>query len=183
VAPRLLVDAKQAIEAQARYVTLNVAANIFGAALAGVALFFFTLAAFVWAQSEAGTILASLALGFVYLALSVGVYLRARRRARRAVAERPKLAQRFLLGEAESSERGLSWLGAPVAIAAGIEILRRLGARRLIPVFTLAAVMIATLQAKPAPAEDADLEKKPEAEEENGGASRRERAPPRGTSG
>jgi hypothetical protein len=141
--PRLLDEAKQAIEERARSVGVTVAIDALAALLAAVSFFFFTLAVFVWAAAQFGGVVAGLALGVVYLALAAGVLARARRRTRSLAAP----AQRAVGAGHGSEHEDADWLVAPTAIAGAIEILRRIGANRLIPAFALTAVAIAAAQA------------------------------------
>lgn len=112
---------------------------------AAVSLFFFTLAVFVWAQDRFGTVATSLALGFLYLMLSVGLYISHRKIQRAEIAPRPEPAQTPFA--ALGSDMNPEWLTAPVVIAAGIEVLRRIGASRMIPAFALSAVAVAAAHA------------------------------------
>lgn len=144
--PPLLETAKQAIEARARRFGVSVVVDVAALIFIVVALFFFTLAVFVLAQRAYGTVAASLMLGGGFLALGAGLVLVARRIARRATPALPRPEPARLLGSAVSASQGQEWLVAPVVIAAGIEILRRLGASRLIPAFALSAVAVAAAQ-------------------------------------
>jgi membrane associated rhomboid family serine protease len=140
----LLDSAKQAIEARARRIGVSVAVDVVALLFFVVALFFFTLAAFILAQDAFGTVTASLALGGAYVAFGLGSVLAARRIARRAVpAEHAEPARLFGRANAGQSPE---WLAAPVVIAAGVEIMRRLGANRLIPAFALSAVALTAAQ-------------------------------------
>jgi hypothetical protein len=138
--------ARHAIEMRAKRLGLGVAIDAAAIVFAAVALGFFTHAAFVYAQREWGTIAASLALGAFYLTLAAALYLWSRRLAHRALAPRSEDPGRYLLTAATGSESRPEWLVAPVVIAAGIEVLRRFGARRLIPAFALSAVAVAAAQ-------------------------------------
>jgi membrane associated rhomboid family serine protease len=143
--PSLLESAKQAIEARARRIGVSVVVDVAALVFFVVALFFFTYAAFVLAQDAYGTVMASLALGGAYVALGLGLVLAARRIARRGVPAVPHAEPARLFGPADANQSP-EWLAAPVVIAGGVEILRRLGANRLIPAFALSAVALTAAQ-------------------------------------
>ena len=108
--------------------------------LAVVALFFFTLAAFVWIEDQYDAVIAGLALGIFFLALDVAVLTAAWFRCRsRSRAERETRA-----GLQQSLSRHDS-----LAIAAGTEVLRLFGAKRIFPALALSAVILGALQAAP----------------------------------
>lgn len=146
--PRLMEDARQAIGTRARFFGVSIAVDVVIGLLAVVSLFFFTLAAYSWAQVEYGPIGAAFAFGLLFLALAVVVFIAARIRSRRYSQAATANPTRYLLGAERGSESGSEWLVAPVGIATGIEILRKIGARRLIPAFALTAVVIAALAAR-----------------------------------
>lgn len=157
--PRLIDDAKHAIEERVKFIGVSVVVDIIVVVLAVVALFFFTLAGYVWAEAEYGALSASIGLGVLFTALALALLIAARVRARR-YAEAPARATpaRYLLANpAQSTDGGPEWLIAPVGIATGIEVLRKIGARRLIPAFALAAIAITAMQTSRA-------KSKPEAE-------------------
>lgn len=147
--PRLLDDAKNAIETRMKFIGVSVVVDVVIAVLAVVALFFFTLAGFTWVEAEYGAVAASLAFGALFLVLAVALFIAARIRARRFAEtelQAPGAARHMLSSPTHAPESGPEWLIAPVGIATGIEILRKIGARRLIPAFALSAVVITALQ-------------------------------------
>ena len=104
--------------------------------LAVTALFFFTLAAFIWAEDEYGLVAAALGLGIFFLALalvtSVTTAWVRRRRYSKRTGSTPQM-----LREANSN---------PVAITGSVEILRLMGERNLLPAVVLSAVILTALQ-------------------------------------
>ncbi|MBY6241958.1 phage holin family protein [Methylosinus sp. Sm6] len=144
--PPLVESARHAIEMRAKRLGLGVALDAAAILSAAVALFFFTYGAFVLADRQFGTVVASLLLGAFYLALAAALYVWSRRLAQQPVgAPRSDDTGKLLLAATAGGGRP-DWLVAPVVIAAGIEILRRVGARRLIPAFALSAVAVAAAQ-------------------------------------
>jgi len=116
------------------------------AVLAAVALFFFTLAAFVWAGSEYGVVAASLGLGVLYLGLAITVYV-----VSITLSSRPlRPVQRPHLLQNEVPDRTLHQTAVegvdPVAMAMGIEVLRLIGPKKALPAFALGALAVAALQ-------------------------------------
>jgi 4-amino-4-deoxy-L-arabinose transferase-like glycosyltransferase len=100
-------------------------------AAAVVALFFFSLAAFVFMSERYSTIVAALVLGGAYLVLALAALIWlgiARRRERREAAN-----QAAAVGAA-----GL--LQDPIVVSTGLEVLRALGSRKAAP---LVAVLLA----------------------------------------
>ena len=100
---------------------------------AAVALAFFSLAAFVWAQENYGTVEAALLLGAIFLLIAGAILLAAwvhyrRLRERVPVASSPPL-----------------WKD-PAILAAGVELVRIVGIRRTIPAIALGAVIVAALE-------------------------------------
>jgi hypothetical protein len=125
--------------------------------LAAVALFFFTLAAFIWAEGKYGAIVAGLGLGVFFFAFATAIFVAARAR-RRSLARQEQMRQ--ALQQAVLNERALSaidpkWWTSTVASAIGTEILRLIGAGRNAPEETprlvraigLSAVFLAALSA------------------------------------
>jgi hypothetical protein len=97
-----------------------------------IAFVFFVLAAFVWAERTYGTLEACLLLGGAFLAVAlviliVGLILR-RRAAKRAPRHNPH------------------WWKDPAILAAGIELVRIVGVRRIIPTVALGAVIVGALE-------------------------------------
>lgn len=146
--PRLIEDAKHALQERVKFIGVSVVVEVIVVLLAVVALFFFTLAGFVWAEAEYGALAASVGFGVLFAALAVALFIAARIRARRFAETGTGAAPaRYLAANpAQSTDGGPEWLIAPVGIATGIEVLRKIGARRLIPAFALAAVVISALQ-------------------------------------
>jgi hypothetical protein len=119
------------------------------AGAAGVAaLFFLSLGLFLWLQQIYGTIPASLALGGGYAALAlialIGVLIAQRQR---PVAARP----------AAAATQQQQWWADPVMLTTGIQVLRIIGRRRMLPL-AIAAVVAGFMfgdsikrQAKPPP--------------------------------
>lgn len=145
---KLIDEAKQLFEERARALRAEAIVALLVVALSIVSAFFFTVAAFVWAESEYGMIAASIGFGAVFAAAAAAIALVARIRARRRVAAAPIKARPYLL-EADARvapEANPEWWIAPVGIATGIEVLRKIGAPRLIPAFALSAVLVAALQ-------------------------------------
>jgi uncharacterized membrane protein YbhN (UPF0104 family) len=109
--------------------------------LAAVALFFITLAAFIWAEDQYGEVIAGLGLGVIFLAFAAAVFmvvwLRRCTRSRRGREARMGLQQAPPSGHDS------------VAMAAGIEVLRLIGARGIFPALVLSAVILAVLEAAP----------------------------------
>jgi hypothetical protein len=133
----LIQDAKRAV-----YDTVKLAcvAMVLGL-LAAVALFFLTLAAFIWAEAQYGEVIACLGLGVIYLALAaagfIAVWLRRRTHSRREQEARMGLQQAPPSGHDS------------VAMAAAIEVLRLIGAKRIFPALVLSAGILNILQAAP----------------------------------
>ena len=94
-------------------------------AAAVVALFFFSLAAFVFMSERYGTVIAALVLGGAYLvpALAALIWLGTLRRKQRKEAE--------IQAAAAVSPAGL--LQDPMVVSTGLELLRALGSRKAAP--------------------------------------------------
>ena len=103
--------------------------------LAAAALFFLTLAAFIWAEDEFGALAAAAGIGVLFLALAL-VLAAAVRLKRRPVSSR---AERQAVQMAEDGR----------AAAAAIEVLRLLGPRDVFPALALSAVILAATQTVP----------------------------------
>ena len=110
--------------------------------LAAVALFFITLAVYIWADEEYGAVAAGLGLGIFFLALAAAMFITVWFR-RRSVSRREtpedlsyQALQRTLLDGNDD---------IAIAMATSIEILRLIGARRLMPALALTAVVMAAL--------------------------------------
>jgi hypothetical protein len=127
---------------RATYDTLKLAcAGMVIGLLAAVAVFFITRAAFVWAEGEYGAVAAGLGLGVFFLALAVAIFVTVRFR-RRSLSRQKDL-------RCQELQQTLLDAHDPVAMAAGIEILRLVGARKIIPALALSAVILAALQSVP----------------------------------
>jgi hypothetical protein len=97
-----------------------------------LSFFFFLYAAFVWAERSYGTLEAALLLGAVFMVIAslivaTAVFLR-RRAARRP---RPRV--------------NVQGLKDPTVLAAGLELVRLVGLRRIIPAVALGAVIFGAL--------------------------------------
>jgi hypothetical protein len=153
--PPLLETAKQAIEARARRIGVSFVVDAVALVFVIVALFFFTYAGFVLAADAYGPVAASLLLGGAYMTIGAVLFVAARRISRRGA---PNVEPARLLGSANAGQ-GQEWMVTPVVIASGIEILRRLGAARFIPVFALTAVAVAAAQTARSKREKGDTKK------------------------
>jgi uncharacterized membrane protein YbhN (UPF0104 family) len=135
----LIQDARRAVYDTVKLACVGIVIGL----LAAVAVFFITLAAFIWAEDQYGEIIASLSLGVFFLAFAVAVFvvvwLRRRTRARRG-QEAPVGLQQAPPGGDDS-----------VAMAAGTEVLRLIGARRMFPALALSAAILQILQGAPRP--------------------------------
>jgi hypothetical protein len=103
-----------------------------------VAFVFFVMAAFVWAEQHYGTVEAALLLGAIFLLIAGSILLAAwvyHRRSREheqvATASSPPL-----------------WKD-PAILSVGIELVRIVGIRRIIPVIALGAAIAAALEVAP----------------------------------
>lgn len=102
-----------------------------GAAI--IAFAFFALAAFVWIENTYDTITAALTLGIFFVIVAVIVLivmLIMRNRARKRLQK--------------SRQR---WWADPAVVATGVELVRMLGARRVIPAALIAGVILGVMQA------------------------------------
>jgi hypothetical protein len=107
----------------------------FAIVLAGmIALFFFTFAAFVSAQDTYGTVTAALILGLFFLAVTVAILITILVIRRRAAAR-------------QLAKRGQQWWNDPAVIATGVELVRIIGVRRIVPAVALGAVILGAVQA------------------------------------
>ncbi len=107
--------------------TMKMAVFAAAAGAAGVAaLFFFSVGIFVWIAEAYGTPEACLVLGVIYIVLmgvAAGCLVSLRRRAPAPLKEPPKP----------------QWWQDPRVVAGGLELLRALGPRKLVPLAALAA--------------------------------------------
>jgi hypothetical protein len=103
--------------------------------LAAAALFFLTLAAFIWAEGEFGALAAAAGLGVFFLALALAlvavVWFRRRR------------------GSPQVDPQALQRAQHDRAAAAAVEGLRLLGPRSVFPALALSAVILAATQGVP----------------------------------
>jgi hypothetical protein len=104
--------------------------------LAVTAIFFLTLAAFIWAEDEYGVVAAALGLGVFFLAMalanfSLAVWLRRHRLSRRR--EPTQQMQKQARHD-------------PLAVAGSIELLRLMGERNVFPAVALGSVIVSALQ-------------------------------------
>jgi hypothetical protein len=103
-----------------------------------VAFVFFLVAAFVWAEKNYGTVEAALLLGAIFLLIAGSIllaawvyYRRSREHEQVATASSPPL-----------------WKD-PAILSVGIELVRIVGIRRIIPVIALGAAIAAALEVAP----------------------------------
>lgn len=101
--------------------------------LAAAALFFLTLAAFIWAEGEFGALAAAAGLGVFFLVLAFVVVVWFQRRPDSSPTE-----QQALQGAEQDS-----------TAAAAIEALRLLGPRSVFPALALSAMILAATQRVP----------------------------------
>lgn len=128
---RLMDDVRAGVGSSLRSTGLAMA---FAAALL-VALGFFCAALFIFIQQQEGTVKACLALGglFVVMALLAGgCYLYKQRRDRRRLAQAAK--------QAKSTTSTL--LSDPTVLAIGLQVVRLVGVRRLIPLLAIGGVAL-----------------------------------------
>jgi uncharacterized membrane protein YbhN (UPF0104 family) len=133
----LIQDARRAVYDTVKLACVGMVIGL----LAAVAVFFITLAAFIWAEDQYGEIIASLSLGVFFLAFAVAVFvvvwLRRRTRAR--------WRQEAPVGLQQAPRSG----DDSVALAAGTEVLRLIGARKIFPALALSAAILQILQTAP----------------------------------
>jgi hypothetical protein len=133
----LIQDARRAAKDAVKLTFIDLLIGL----LAAVALFFITLAVYIWADEEFGAVAAGLGLGIFFLALAaaifVTVWFRRRSDSRRETAEDLSF---------QALQRTLLDGNDDVALATTIEILRLIGARRVMPALALTAVIVAALQ-------------------------------------
>jgi hypothetical protein len=108
------------------------AAAVFAAAVP--ALFFLTLTAFIWAERNYGTFIAaaSLAAFFVFVTLAIALT---------AIAIRRRAVRRQAV-----SDNKAKWWADPAVVATGIELMRMLGLRRVVPALAVGAIIFGVLQ-------------------------------------
>jgi hypothetical protein len=100
--------------------------------LAAAALFFLTLAAFIWAEGEFGALAAAAGLGVIFLALALALVAVVR-------FQRPRSSSSF---EPQAMQHDR-------AAAAAVEGLRLLGPKSVFPALALSAVILAATQEVP----------------------------------
>lgn len=101
---------------------------------ATAALVFFTFAAFLWVEQNLGTLNAALVLGGFFLLVAVLILvtlLVLRRRGRRRKRRDPQ------------------WWQDPAVVATGVELVRVVGLKRIIPVVALGAAIVGAMQGRP----------------------------------
>jgi hypothetical protein len=102
--------------------------------LAAAALFFLTLAAFIWAEGEFGALAAAAGLGVIFLALALAVVAVVRFQRRRGSPQvEPQALQK------QEHDRA----------AVAIEVLRLLGPGNVFPALALSAVILVATQGVP----------------------------------
>lgn len=103
------------------------------AAIAGViALAFLLLAAFVWVENTYDTITAALAVAIFFIVVAIIVLI----------------VMLILRGTARkrAQKSRQRWWADPAVVATGVELVRMLGARKVIPAAAIAAVILGILQ-------------------------------------
>lgn len=136
-------DAKRAAKDAATFACIGMLIGL----LVAVALCFLTFAAFVWAEDQYGPVVAGAGLGVFFLTLAAAVFAVASFR-RRSHSRRDQ-ETRVGLRQAPASGQSLASGSESVAMAAGTELLRLIGPRRLFPALALSAVIYGVLQATP----------------------------------
>jgi uncharacterized membrane protein YbhN (UPF0104 family) len=133
----LIQDATRAANSAAKLAGVSMLISL----LAAVALFFIILAAFVWAEEQYGEVISALGLGVFFLVLAAVVFVIARSR-RRSISRR-RQDTLALLQQPAPSERDA------VAMAAGVELLRIVGPKRIVPALALSALILGAVNAMP----------------------------------
>jgi hypothetical protein len=98
-----------------------------------LAFFFFLYAAFVWAEQNYGTLDAALLLGTSFLVVACLILATAMFLRRRA-AKRPP------------PRTNAQWLKDPTVLAAGLELIKIVGIRRIIPALALGVVIFSAFE-------------------------------------
>ncbi len=135
---RLIDDVKESTGNAVRLTTLATAAGV--ALLVTTA--FLCAAAFVFVQARYGTVeacLAGAAIFFVVTAISAGSYM-VRKRQIRLRAER--------VAERVSKTATSSLLADPATLAIGLQVVRAIGIKRLVPILAIGGVALGVLAAR-----------------------------------
>jgi predicted transporter len=122
------------------------------AAIAAFALFiaiaFLCAAGFVWMLRTYGPIEASLAGGCVFLVvalITMGVYISRKRQIEARAAARAKSAMQTALAD-------------PMVVAAGLQVIRAIGVKRLIPILAVAGLALGFLASRNTASDEAPAE-------------------------
>lgn len=102
-----------------------------------VALFFFSLAAFIGIMDSQGVVTACVSLGVFYAVVTVAVLIAAMVFRNRRVAEPPP------------PPAAANWWADPAIIATGVELVRIVGIRRIVPAVAVGIALLAALQKRP----------------------------------
>ncbi len=115
-----------------------------GVVLSVIAVVFFSLAIFIWLAGLYGGALAGLVVGGVHLAMAAGIIMR-------SISVRSHNRQRAL-AQIEIAAKQPGWQIDPGYVAIGIEILKVVGVRNLIPLAAagLLAAGLSATRSKPA---------------------------------
>ncbi len=131
----LIQDTKRAAEDTVKLAYIGAFVSL----LMAIALFFLIYAAYQWASATYGPVVASLALGVIFLILAIFGYVGMRLR-RTTRQQQPREAQPGdALRSALAAQLALDpkWLPSPDAMATGLALVRRLASekriRRLVP--------------------------------------------------
>lgn len=128
----LLQDARRAAWNAAKLAGVSMLIGLLTAA----ALFFLTLAAFIWAENEYGMFPASLGLGILFLLLAIAIF---------AIVW---LGRHSLSWQREPKRQALRHAENDVAaMEEGIEMLRAMGGQKILPALVLGAVILGAIQA------------------------------------
>jgi hypothetical protein len=135
---RLVDDLQTRAGTAARLTTLASAA---GLALL-IATSFFAAAAFVFVQQQEGTVVACLAAGTVFLGVALiaaGCYMAKKRQ------ERLRLEQAAREAAQSAKSTASTILSDPAALAVGLQLVRMIGVKRLIPLLAIGGVALGVM--------------------------------------
>ena len=124
----------------------SLAAAVAGAVL--IALAFLCAAAFVYVLQTYGLIQACLTCAGIFLVVALiaaGFYVAGRKRAQARPAESPKSAVHSALAD-------------PMLVAAGIQVIRAIGVKKLIPILAVGGLALGLLASRHAPTDEAPAE-------------------------
>jgi hypothetical protein len=114
------------------------------AVFAVVGVIFFSLALFVWAEQSYGRLNACLLMGAVYF-LVAGAILGGGLLLRRQ-SSKPRKPPPAPPPDPESLAAGQQWWKDPAVVAAGLELVRIVGLRRIIPAVALGAAIFGAME-------------------------------------